>query len=144
MAEALAVVGVVASIVQLVDFSSRVLIRLNEFQDSLEDTPKSFRHIKAELPVLRETLQQIRDAINAGFVREETKTVLSPTILGCMEQIRLLDAILIKTLAAPNDSRLKRNTKAIWSLHQDAKVEKIMKVLQGYIGTLTSTTLLRR
>jgi len=137
MAEALAVVGVVASIIQLVDFSSKVLVRLDEFQSSLGEIPKSFRHIKAELPVLRDTLQQTKDAIDAGFVRDETKTALAPAIEGCMDQIKSLDAILTKTLPTPNDSRLKRGTKAIWSLHQDAKVESITKVLQGSIGILT-------
>jgi hypothetical protein len=137
MAEALAVIGVVASIVQLVDFSSKVLVRLDEFQSSLGEIPKSFRHIKAELPVLQDTLKQTKDAVDAGFVRDETKTALTPAIEGCMEQIRSLDAILTKTLPTSNDSRLRRGTKAIWSLHQDAKVESIMKVLRGYIGTLT-------
>src|ERR1700712_2367622 len=106
MAEALAVVGVVASIVQLVDFSSKVLVRLDEFQSSLGEIPKSFRHIKAELPVLRDTLQQTKDAIDAGFVRDETKIALTPAIEGCMEQIRSLDGILTKTLPTANDSRL--------------------------------------
>lgn len=137
MAETLAVVGVVANIVQLVDFSSKVLVRLDEFHSSLGEIPKSFRHIKAELPVLRDTLQQTKDAIDAGFVREKSKIALTPAIEGCMEQIQSLDAILTKTLPTPNDSRLKRGTKAIWSLHQDAKVESITKVIQGYIGTLT-------
>jgi hypothetical protein len=137
MAEALAVVGVVASIVQLVDFSSKVLDRLDEFQSHLGEIPKSFRHIKAELPVLRDTLQQTKEAIDAGFFRDETKSALAPAIEGCMDQIGSLDAILIKTLPVPTDSRLKRGTKAIWSLHQDAKVESITKILRGYIGTLT-------
>jgi hypothetical protein len=136
MAEALAVVGVVASIVQLVDFSSKVLVRLEEFQSSLGEIPKSFRHIKAELPVLRDTLQTV-DAIDNGCIRDKTKTALIPAVEGCMEQIRSLDDILTKTLPTPNDSRLKRGTKAIWSLHQDAKVESITKVLRGFIGTLT-------
>jgi hypothetical protein len=137
MAEALFVVGIVASIVQLVDFSSRVLDRLDEFQSSLKEVPRSFRHIKAELPVLRDTLQQTKDAIDTGSIRDETKTALTPAIEGCMEQVRSIDALLTKTLPTSNDSRLKRGTKAFWSLHQDAKVESIMKILRGYIATLT-------
>jgi hypothetical protein len=137
MAEALAVVGIVANIVQLVDFTSKVLHRLDEFQSNLGEIPESFRHIKAELPVLRDTLQQTKDAIDAGSVRDDTKRALLPAIKGCTEQIKLLDTILIKTLPIPSDSKLKRGTKAIWSLHQDAKIESIMKTLRGYTGTLT-------
>jgi hypothetical protein len=137
MAEPLAVVGVVASIVQLVDFGSRVLRRLDEFQSSLGEIPESFRHIKAELPVLLDTLQQTKEAIYAGSVRDKTTKALLPAILGCKEQIESLDNILTKMLPATTDSRLRRSTKAIWSLHQDAKVERITKILRSYIGTLT-------
>lgn len=49
MADPLTVVGIVANIVQLVDFSTKVLARLNDFQSSLGKIPKAFRHIKAEL-----------------------------------------------------------------------------------------------
>lgn len=52
MADPLTVVGIIANIVQLVDFSTKVLARLDDFQSNLGEIPKAFRHIKAELPVL--------------------------------------------------------------------------------------------
>ena len=137
MAEAIAVVGAVASIVQLLDFSSGILHRLDEFQSSLGEIPKSFRHIKAELPVLRDTLQQTKEATDAGYVSDKTKTALIPAIQGCMEQIESLHVILAEILPTQDDSRLKRGKKAILSLRQDSKVESITKILHGYIGTLT-------
>ena len=137
MAEAIAVVGVVASIVQLVDFSSKVLHRLDEFQSSLGEIPKWFRHIKAELPILQDTLQQTKEAIDAGSVRDETKRALIPVIKGCREQIESLDVVLTRMLPTANDSPLKKGSKAILSLYQDPKVESITKILRGYIGTLT-------
>jgi len=137
MAEAIVVIGIVASIVQLVDFSSRVLHRLEEFQTGLGEIPVSLRHIKVELPVLQDTLQQTRAAIDAGSVRDATKNALLPAIEGCTEQIRLLDSILAKMLPTPTDSRLKRGTKAILSLHQEPKIESITKILRCYVGTLT-------
>jgi len=50
MAEALAAVGIVANIIQLVDFGSRVLKRLEEYQSILGEIPEAFRYIKAECP----------------------------------------------------------------------------------------------
>jgi hypothetical protein len=137
MAEAIAVVGVVASIVQLVDFSSQILERLDEFQSSLGEVPRSFRHIRTELPVLRDTLQRTQEAIEAGSIRIETKEALKPAIEGCLEQIESINTMLTKTLPTANDSKLKRSVKAIWSLREDAKVENMTKILRGYIGTLT-------
>ncbi|KAH7348516.1 hypothetical protein BKA65DRAFT_261707 [Rhexocercosporidium sp. MPI-PUGE-AT-0058] len=136
-AEALAVVGIVASIIQIVDFSSKVLHRLEEFQTSLGEIPESFRHIKAELPLLQGTLQQTGVAIDAGLVCDATKRALLPVITGCTEQIKLLDSILAKMVATPADSGPKKIPKAISSVKNDPKVERIMKTLRQYVGTLT-------
>jgi hypothetical protein len=137
MAEALAIVGIVSSIAQIIDFSSKILHRLGEFESSLGNVPETFRHIKAELPVLQGTLQQTKEAIDAGFIREEAGRALLPAIEGCREQIASLDAVLAKTLPAQGDSWGRRGRKAILSIAQDAKVESITKILRGYIGTLT-------
>jgi hypothetical protein len=51
MAEALGVVAVVFSIVQLVDFTLKVVNRLHEFQSGAKEAPKSLRHLSAELPL---------------------------------------------------------------------------------------------
>ena len=138
MAEALAIVGIAANIVQLVDFGSKILHRLNEFQSSAGDVPTSFRHIKAELPVLLDTLQQTKEAIEACSVRYETKKALLPAIEGCRFQIRSLDDVLMKALPTSGDSWTKRSRKAIWmSLRYESKVEKITATVRKYIQTLT-------
>ena len=137
MAEALAVVGVVASIVQLVDFGSKVLIRLNEFQSSVGEIPKTFQHIKAELPVLLDTLERTKTAIQTGSVRDETKKALLPAIDGCRTQIELLNIVIGKVLPLSGDSWREKSRKAVSSLRQDGKVRKIRTDLQGYIQTLT-------
>jgi vacuolar-type H+-ATPase subunit I/STV1 len=137
MAEVLAVVSVVASIVQLVDFSSKVLHRLEEFQSNAAEVPKSFRHLKAELAVLGDTLRQIKEANDAGSVEVRTERALLPVIEGCCEQVAQLDTVLAKTLPEANESWRKRSKKAIVSLHQDSKVESIARILRNYIRTLT-------
>jgi hypothetical protein len=137
MAEALVVVGTVASIVQLVDFGSKVLLRLNEFQSSIGEIPKSFQHIKAELPVLLDTLEKTKTAIETGSVQDETKKALLPAIDGCRTQIEVLDILIRKVLPLPHDSWRERSRKAVSSLRQDGKVKKIRTDLQGYIQTLT-------
>jgi hypothetical protein len=137
MAEALAVVAVVASIVQLVDFSNRVVRRLNEFHSVAGEIPKSFRQVKTELPLLGTTLQQIKEAIEADLVVDGSKTALLPIVAGCQEQVAQLDAILAKTLHTITDSWQKRGKKALVSLHHDTKVESITKILRNHIGILT-------
>jgi hypothetical protein len=137
MAEALAIVSVVASIVQLVDFSTRVVTRLDEFYSVAKEIPKSFRHVKTELPLLATTLSQLQEAINTTSVADGSKKALVPVIAGCKEQVAQLDAILTKTLPELTDSWRKRGKKALVSLHHDAKVDSITKILRNYIGILT-------
>ncbi|OCK73128.1 hypothetical protein K432DRAFT_387549, partial [Lepidopterella palustris CBS 459.81] len=137
MAEALAVVGIVASIVQLVDFGARVLTRLKEYQSKFGQVPEAFRHINTELPVLLDALQQTKAAIDAGSLQDETKKALLPAIEGCAVQIKSLEDVILKALPASGNSWVRRGRKALGSLRYDAKVEKITVVVRGYIQTLT-------
>jgi hypothetical protein len=137
MADLLTVIGIIANIVQLVDFSAKVLARLNEFQSSVGEVPKAFRHIKAELPVLQETLRQTKDKIDNGAIKDSTKAALLPAVEGCKIQVEALDDLLAETLPVAGDSRFKKTTKALWSITQDSKVKEITKTLRGYITTLT-------
>lgn len=137
MAEALAVVGIVANIVQLVDFSSKVLSRLNEFQSSVDEVPSSFRNVKVELPLLLDTLKHINKDISAGLIADEIQKSLLPVIEACQTQIESLDVVLVKTLPAPGDSRTQRTRKAISSLSQEAKIEKIGSALRSHLLALT-------
>src|SRR5947209_2565680 len=121
MAEALAVVGVVASIVQLVEFGSKILLRLNDFQSNLGEVPKTFRHVKAELPVVLDTLEQTKNAIETGSIRDETKKALLPAIHGCRTQIESLDDVIGKTLPLQGDSWREKSRKGISCLRQRLK-----------------------
>jgi G:T/U-mismatch repair DNA glycosylase len=137
MADPLTVVGIVANIVQLVDFSTKVLERLDDFQSNLREIPKAFRHIKAELPVLQDALKQTKDKIDHGVIENSTKAALLPAVQGCKVQIEALDGLLAEILPVAGDSRIKKTKKALWSITQDSKVESITRTLHGYITTLT-------
>ena len=134
MAEALAVVGIIANIIQLVDFGSRVLKRLEEYQSKRGKIPEAFRHIKVELQKLLDALQQTKAAIDTGLMQDETKKALLVAIEECKVQITLLDDIILKALPASGDSWPVRGRKALGSR---AKVEMIIEVVRRYIQTLT-------
>jgi len=138
MAEALAVVGVVASIVQLVDFGAKVLHRLNDFQSRRGEIPKVFQHVKAELPILLETLDQTKVAVENGSTKEETKKDILLVIEGCQTQITVLDNLISTALPQQDDSWRTKTGKAILSLRQDSKVNKITATLRTHIQSLTN------
>ena len=137
MAEFIAVAGIAANLIQLVDFSAKVVRRLNDFQSSLDDVPKSLRSIKMELPILQHTVETLTAAINAGSIGAKTQKALAPALEGCLEQIEMLDRIFDTILPVAGDSWGRRSKKAILSLQQDSKVTAMQKVLRGYVTTLT-------
>jgi hypothetical protein len=137
MAEAIAGLSVGARIVLLVDFSTKVVRRLDEFTTHAGEIPKCFRQVKTELPLLNTTLQQMQQTIDTNSVADGSKKALLPVIAGCHEQIAQLDAILTKALPEGNDSWREKGKKAMVSLRHDTKVENITRVLRNYIGILT-------
>src|ERR1700760_1703086 len=121
MAEAFAVIGIVANIVQLADFGAKVLERLNEFQSRSQEIPKPFRDVKIELPILLQTLKETKLAIQHRNVDEETTKALLLVVNGCQDQITLLDDLLKKVLPNQTDSWTKKTGKALLSFRQDSK-----------------------
>ncbi|KAN0082306.1 TPR-like protein [Elaphomyces granulatus] len=138
MAEALAVVGVVSSIIGLVDFGSKVLHRLNDFQSSCGEIPETFKQVKKELPILLATLDHTKVAVEKGSIKKETKKALSLVVNECQMQITLLDNLITDLLPQEEDSWRKKARKAFSSLRQDSKVNKITTILRTHIQSLTN------
>jgi hypothetical protein len=136
MAE-IAVIGLVSSIIQIVDFGSKVVSRLNEFQSTVDEVPKTFRDIKIQLPLVIDTLKQTQRQADAGCVNEETAKALRPVIDECLSQVKLLGDILVKAMPAKDDSDWKRRFKALSSFAHDGTVQQITARLERYVQTLT-------
>lgn len=137
MAEALAAVAAVSSIVQLVDFASKVASRLKDFQSDLSEAPQSLRHLNAELHLSRDALEKVRDAMSTSPSPATFAATLSPTISGMNEMFQEIDTILAKTLPAKADGRAKRALKSISSVWKDSTVERIQNTLGRYTSTLS-------
>jgi hypothetical protein len=137
MAEVIAVVAVVSSIVQLVDFTTKVLTRLNEIQSGTSDIPNSLRYLKTELPVLVHTLEGIHDAIKADRFPPKCATALQPAVDGCNQSIHEIESILSKSLPKQSDGKTKILMKSLGSVWNEGKIERITATLRGYIATLT-------
>lgn len=137
MAEALAAVGTIANIIQLVDAGLKVLHRLEEYQSQIQDLPEAFRHIKTELPALLDALQHTKTAIDTGSLPDESKRAVLPVVEGCATRIKLLDEILEKVVPASKDSWAARGKKAIQSIRYEGRMGNITTAIRGYIQTLT-------
>lgn len=58
MAEAVATIGLIATILQITVYGAKLMECLNDFRSSLDEVPKTFADIYLELPLLLNTLNR--------------------------------------------------------------------------------------
>lgn len=137
MAEAFAVVGLISVIIQLVDFGSKIVHRLDELRSDIDQIPQVFRDIKNQLPLLLNTLQRTRAQAEAGDFDADTQRAILSVVEGCQSQVQSLDDVLNKTLPSMGDSRWRRGMKVLLNVRQEKGVQRIIESLQTYVSTLT-------
>lgn len=137
MAEALAVVGIVSSIVQVVEFSAKVAERLNDFASSVGEVPRAFRHIQTELPLIIDSLRRVKNQAESGSVEPATTNAVWPVLKDCQREITRLQNVLDKMVPSVGDSSWDRRKKAFLSLGKDKEVQEIADSLSRYVRVLT-------
>jgi hypothetical protein len=136
-AEALAVVGIIANVIALVDFSSEVLRRVEGFTGKTKDVPKAFQSLKTVLPLIGTTLNKTKTQIDAHSVDEKTCGALRNVVKGCEEQLVELKALFEKILPKNDAGWFENRWKAVASLRQDKKIAAISVAIERYVNVLT-------
>jgi hypothetical protein len=113
MAEAIAVMAAISSIVQLIEFTSKVVARLNSIQSGVKGNPDSLSSMKTELLVLLTTLQQVHNAIKDARMPPKCATALHPTIESYKKLIGGIDATMSKNLPSQGDGKTKALLKSV-------------------------------
>src|SRR2546423_14287633 len=90
MAEAVVAHGVVSSIVQLIDFATKLLGRLREFGLDLKDITKSFASIRSRVPLLVDTLSRTKAQSQSQALGAATAEALQAAVRHCLSQIDTL------------------------------------------------------
>ncbi|XTI89109.1 hypothetical protein V2W45_1343896 [Cenococcum geophilum] len=122
MAEAFTVIGLASSIVTFVDVSTKVLARLREFHSIAKETPRVFRHITTQLPLLIDIMRRIERGRAEGSFSADAQCALSRIVEGSLSQITMLDGLIKKILPTSTDSTLQRGWKAIASVRKEKDV----------------------
>ncbi|KAJ5113715.1 hypothetical protein N7456_002249 [Penicillium angulare] len=136
MAEALAVLGAVGSAVGLLDFTIKVVDRVNHFIRSVDEVPDTLRDVKLQLPLFIVALQRIQFHLDHGHFEPQTSLALKLSLDECLSQMIFLDNMLIKLTPVEKDSKIKRSRKAIYSLKEESILEKTVARISGYIEKL--------
>lgn len=124
MAEALAAVGISASILQIVSLTAKLTQRINEFNSTTEEMPRALRSIHTQLPFLRETCQ----SLDTGDASENVSTI----IRECHREIEDLYKTVDKLLPGPSDPKLSRAIKALKSIHYQEKLDHALRKIESF------------
>lgn len=137
MAEALAVIGIIANFAAVIDVGTKILSRLHEYMDASTRIPKAFQGIAVDLPLVLDTVSRTSDQAKAGVVSETTLRKLESIVDRCQKMIEELDDLLIKLLPKEKDSVWRRGKKMVLSLTQEKDVNEIASGIQKLVWTLT-------
>ena len=136
-AEALVVLGILANIFAVVDFSSKAIERVKESLEDTGDLPVAFQRLQNSLPLMSDTLRKTEQKAKAGEFEESTCKALQPVIADYNRKLEDLKGILKKLVPPEGASKWRRGMSAISSLGYDRKVEGIVKALESSMSLLT-------
>lgn len=116
MADPLTVVGAVASVVQLIHFTTKVLTRLDEYRVKAGELPSAFAHIASQLPLLRQILEKTQEGIKLQVISQEDVEIIEPCLQGCQQQMQKLDTLWLTILPEAQERTARRVAKGFRSL----------------------------
>ena len=126
-AEALAVVGVIANIVALIDFTSKAISRLKSFSSDVRQLPEIYEDVSSVLLLVSDTVEEVDEQIKNRLLDERRCRSLRPTIEKCEADLEKLKELLEKILPKEGDGGRERLWKAAVSLRKDKKVAEIVR-----------------
>lgn len=127
MAEAVAIIGLVASIASLVDLSAKVISGLYDITSKSSEVPESFRSLSTRLPLLTATLQHIQSQAEDGRLPDDVTKALKTVIDDTFKQVSDIQIPLSKVLSSDGASRLERVLKVLKSLAKEDKVQRALE-----------------
>ncbi|RMZ18031.1 hypothetical protein D0860_00076 [Hortaea werneckii] len=136
MADPLTVVGAAASVVQLIDFTAKVLTRLNEYRVKAGELPSAFAHIASQLPLLRQILEKTHECIQLQNISQDDVEAIKPCLQGCQQLMQKLDALLLTILPGAQERTAGRMAKGLRSLWKDSDVRKIDAEIDFFVARL--------
>lgn len=135
MAE-IAAIGLIASIITLVDASKSIADRVLEFQSSTTETPKAFRSVALQLPILKDAILRIKNRYHEDVLNGSSNEALLDLVDDCQIQIRQLDGLINELQPVSTDSKWRRARKAITSFRKERNLLQMHRTLMEHTKAL--------
>jgi tetratricopeptide (TPR) repeat protein len=130
-AEVLAVIGIGASIIQVVDGCNKVLNRIEQFRKNM-----AFQDLELQLPLLMKDIESLNSPEYSVLIDEATEKALVRVLEGCRRQVNALDQLIQSLTPSMTASKLQRTWKGIKSFRKDTKLREILGILAEYKATI--------
>jgi hypothetical protein len=122
-AEAVAVLGVISSIIAIVDGTKQVY----DAAKNAQGLPEAFREVAARLPIVQNILASAERHIEKGNTDEDSRKGVKDTVEGCGKKAEKLEELFKKVIPADSASRAERYLSAARTLGKGSRVENLMK-----------------
>jgi hypothetical protein len=122
-AEAIAILGVISSIISIIDGTKQVY----DATTSTEGLPEAFREVAGRLPIITSILGAAEQRIKEGNVTEDLYTGIKQVIKACQDKAKNLEDLFRKVIPGDNASRRRRYLSAVRTLGKGNEVERLMK-----------------
>lgn len=161
-AEAIALIGIISSTLQLLDFSCKLLTGIKEVKEDGTSLPKTFWRLhsvgcfnlllyfinsKQQLPLIAHALQITWEQVQSDQLNEELCKAIFPIISDCEAGVDQLNKKLGKLTTTIADTAWKRNLKVMASIFQEKEIASIAEalsqsliVINQYHGAYTAAT----
>ena len=125
--EVAAIIGLIASIISLVELSAKVVSRIHESVSQISEIPKSFLALTIRLPLLTVALQRIRTQAEAGRVPDDVTNILKAVVDNTSQQVAAIQICLSKILPRDGASKLERAVKTLKILAEEDEVQQALE-----------------
>lgn len=131
-AELIAVLGITSSVVSIVDACSKILDRIQAFQQSI-----AFQDLLVQLPLLKNVIEGLDTPKYRELLDETAKLALARVLEGCLRQLRKLEKLIQSMTPLEAASKFEKTWKGIRSFGKDTKLREIVAALGEYKSTIT-------
>ncbi|KAI9743760.1 MAG: hypothetical protein M1818_002493 [Claussenomyces sp. TS43310] len=129
-AEALAVIGILANVAELVGASIAIVSRVAQFCHDIKELPKALRDVKRRLPLLSVALEKRQNKDFIAGLSETERKILLDLLQHIQAETQKLERILNDLFPAKDASTLRKSLKALASFRQESKIEEIMNGIE--------------
>ena len=133
----LEVIAAITSIIALVEFSQKVLVRAAQVRVGSKDIGDAFQCINDLLPPISHAVKRTKERINNKEIDEDTCIALIPIHRGVERTLEELSNVLKKYTLEDGVSKVEALWKAGKGIFQEKKVKGVLQRLYEYVGVLT-------